>query len=163
MPGPSWIEAERARCRRPIKPEEVPGLEALGAELRRLRWTVARLSRPALAVRAQVSVRQIEQVEQAIRRTRRSTLDRIAAALVKVRPDMGEAAALADRLAALAGPGLAPESDHRERVEKRRKARWRRLERRVLYRHVLPVLVAQLDAELRAERRAERAAKRSRF
>jgi len=160
MPKPTWIEAERARCRRPITPDEVDGLEALGAALRRLRWTVGRLARPALAVRARVSVRQIEQIEQAIRRTRRSTLDRIAAALAKERADMGDAADLADRLASLAGPGLAPESRYRERVEKRRKARWRCMERHVLYRHFLPMWHAQLDAELRAERRAEREARR---
>jgi len=156
MPEKSWIEAERARCRRPITPDEVAGLEALGDELRRLRWTVARLARPALAVRAQLSVRQIEQIEQAIRRTRRSTLDRIAGALVDVRPDLGDAADLAEWLEALAGTALAPESKYRDRVEKRRKARWRRMERQVLYRHVLPMLHAQLDAELREERRAAR-------
>jgi hypothetical protein len=89
-------------------------------------------------------VRQIEQIERGIRRRRRSTLDRIAAALVKVRPGLGTASDLADRLASLAGPALAPESKYRERVEKRRKARWRRLERRVFYREVMPVLHAQL-------------------
>lgn len=149
----SWIEAERARCRRPIMADEVAGLEALGEELRRLRWKVARVARPRLAVRAQVSIRQIEQIEQAIRRTRRSTLERIAAALVEMKPELGDASALAERLAELAGPGLAPESAYRERVEKRRKARWAKRERHVLYRYILPRLHAQLDAELRAERR----------
>ena len=154
MSETSWIEAERARCRRPITADEVAGLEALGDELRRLRWKVARVARPALSVRAQVSVRQIEQIEQAIRRTRRSTLKRIAAALVEMKPELGEAAALAERLAELAGPGLAPESAYRDRVEKRRKARWAKRERHVLYRHSIPMLHAQLDAELREERRA---------
>jgi hypothetical protein len=122
----SWIEAERARCRRPITADEVAGLEALGDELRRLRWKVARVARPALAVRAQVSIRQIEQIEQAIRRTRRSTLERIAAALVEMKPELGEAADLVERLIELAGPGLAPESAYRERVERRRRRRWRK-------------------------------------
>jgi hypothetical protein len=123
----SWIEAERARSRRPITDDEVPGLEALGDELRRLRWTVARLHRPVLAIRAQISVRQIEQIERAIRRTRRSTLERIVAALVKVEPDLGEPAALVARLTELAGIGLAPESEYRERVERRRRRRWRKM------------------------------------
>jgi hypothetical protein len=61
---------------------------------------------------------------------------------------------MAERLAELAGPGLAPESAYRERVEKRRKARWAKRERHVLYRFLLPRIHAQLDAELREERRA---------
>lgn len=125
MAGMTWKDAERARCRRPIAPEEVAGLQALGDELRRLRWNVARLYRPRLAVRAEVSVRQLEQIEQAIRRTRRSTLARIAGALVGLRDDIGSPEELAERLAALAGPSLAPESKFPERVEKRRLARWR--------------------------------------
>ena len=122
----SWIEAERGRCRRPIATDEVPGLEALGGELRRLRWTVARLSRPALARRAEVSVRTLERIEQAIRRTRRSTLERIAAGLVEVCPRLGPSPALAAHLAELAGRGLAAESVYRERVEKRRRRRYAR-------------------------------------
>ena len=156
MTAVPWIEAERARCRRPITPEEVPGLEALGAELRRLRRTAARVARPRLAVHAQVSIRQIEQIERAIRRTRRSTLNRIAAALVELQPDLGHADDLAAHLASLAGTGLAPESRYAARVEKRRKARWKRVERHVLYRYLVPLWHAQLDAELREERRAAR-------
>jgi transcriptional regulator with XRE-family HTH domain len=152
-----WVEAERARCPRALsRPDEVAGLEALGDELRQLRWNVAGLARLALAVRAEISVRQIEQIERAIRRTRRSTLERIASALVNVKPDLGDPAALVSRLSSLAGSGLAPESEYRERVEKRRKARWKRMERRVLYRYIMPMLHAQLDAELREERRVAR-------
>lgn len=152
----AWIEAERARCRRPITPDEVPRLQALGDEIRRLRWRVAHVSRSKLALRAEVSIRQLEQIERAIRRTRRSTLGRIAGALVELRPDIGAADELVERLAALAGPALAPESDYRERVEKRRRSRWDRLHRRVKYRFILPMLFAQLDAELRAERMEEK-------
>jgi hypothetical protein len=160
MSASDWIETERTRSRRPITADEVPGLEALGDELRRLRWTVARLSRPALSVRAEVSVRQIEQIEQAIRRTRRSTLARIAAALVKVKPEMGDANAIVSSLVTLAGPVLAPESIHRDRVEKRRKARWAKRHRHVFYRFVAPMLHAQLDAVLGEERRVERGRER---
>jgi hypothetical protein len=129
MAGSTWMDAERARCRRPIASDEVVGLQALGDEIRRLRWNVARVHRPRLAVSAEVSVRQLEQIEQAIRRTRRSTLARIAGALVGLRADIGSAEELAERLAALAGPSLAPESEFQERVEKRRRARWRHRDR----------------------------------
>jgi hypothetical protein len=131
-------------------------MEALGNELRRLRREVAGLSRARLGVSAEMSSRQIEQIERAIRRTRRSTLERIVAALVKAKPDLGDPAALLERLLSLAGASLAPESQYRERVEKRRKARWKRMKRRVFYRYVLPRWHAQLDAELREERRASR-------
>jgi len=136
----SWIEAERARCRRPINADEVAGLEALGGELRRLRREVAGISRARLGVLAEVSSRQLEQIERGIRRTRRSTLERIAAALVKLKPDLGDAADLTERLAELAGPGLAPESIYRARVDKRRKARNAKLRRRVMYRYIIPML-----------------------
>lgn len=163
----AWIEAERARCRRPIASEEVAGLRALGDEIRRLRGQVARVARPRLAVRSEVSIRQLEQIEQAIRRTRRSTLARIAGALVELEPSIGTADELVARLVALAGPALAPESDYHERVEKRRRSRWARLRRRVDHRFILPMLFAQLDAELRAEwleaRREARRARAERF
>jgi hypothetical protein len=163
MVDSAWIRAERARCRRPIADEEVAQLQALGDEIRRLRWRVANVSRSRLAIRAEVSVRQLEQIEQAIRRTRRSTLTRIAGALVEIQPDIGAADELVEHLADLAGAALAPESDYRERVDKRRRARWARLHRRVKYRFILPMLFAQLDAELRAERKgAQQEARRSR-
>ena len=80
--------------------------------------------------------------------------------MVKTRPDLGDAATLTDQLCELAGAALAPESVYRDRVEKRRKARWAQRHRHVLHRVILPMLHAQLDAELRAERRAEREAQR---
>ncbi len=48
------IEAERARCRRPITADEVTGLKTLGDELRRLRSNVAP-SEPKSAVRPENS------------------------------------------------------------------------------------------------------------
>ena len=137
MSETSWIEAERARCRRPITPDEVAGLEALGHALRWYRWRVARLTRSDLAVRSELSVRQIEQIERGIRRTRRSTLERIAAVLAATVPELGEASDLADGLAELAGPALAPESIYRDRVEKRRKARNAKLRRSVSFRYTI--------------------------
>ena len=149
MAEQSWIDAERARCRRPITPSEVPGLELLGTELRRLRREVAGLSRVRLGVCAEMSGRQIEQIERGIRRTRRSTLKRIAAALVQVEPELGDVNALVEQLVELAGAGLAPESDYRYRVERRRERRWsRRHTRRIVYR--FPSFQEQLAAELAA-------------
>ena len=84
----SWIDTERAGSRRPITAAEVPYLERLGAELRRLRRVEAGLSRSQLAVCAKMSDRQIEGIEVGTRRTRRSTLERIAHALVEGRADI---------------------------------------------------------------------------
>ena len=81
-------------------------------------------------MRAEISVRHIEQIEDAIRRTRRSTLRRIVSALVEVKPELGDPAELLERLVVLAGPGLAPESEYRERVERRRKRRWAKVRNR---------------------------------
>ena len=96
-----------------------------------------------------MSGRQIEQIERGIRRTRRSTLKRIAAALVGVEPELGDVNALVEQLVELAGAGLAPESDYRYRVERRRERRWsRRHTRRIVYR--FPSFREQLAAELAA-------------
>jgi transcriptional regulator with XRE-family HTH domain len=120
-----WIAAERARCRRPITPGEVGNLEALGARLRELRER-AGLSRPALAEKAQLGKTQIELIERGGRRTRRSTLDRLAVALTIGNSNPDE---LANELASLAGPALATESDHADRVARRRDRRWRKRQR----------------------------------
>ena len=121
-----WRNAERARARRPISSHEVAGLEALGNELRLLRRDSACLSRSQLGVRAELSARQIEQIERGIRRTRRSTLERIVAGLLAEQTDHDTQIAVVDRLAELAGPALAPESQYRDRVERRRRRRWGR-------------------------------------
>jgi hypothetical protein len=46
------------------------------------------------------------------------------------------------------------DSSHLQPLQKRRKARWAKRERHILYRRILPRIHAQLDAELREERRA---------
>ena len=51
----------------------------------------------------------LEKIEQGVRRTRRSTLERIAGALVKARPELGNADELLERLVVAAGPALARE------------------------------------------------------
>jgi hypothetical protein len=106
-----------------------------------------------LAAESQTSIRQIER---AIRRTRRNTLDRIVdrvAALVTAKPCLGDPATLIDRLSSLAGSGLVPESEYRGRIEKRRKARHAELQRRFVYSYIVPLLDAELAAERRALRR----------
>ncbi len=80
------------------------------------------MSQATLAERAELARTTVERIEVGTRRTRRSTLERIARALGS--PDACE------ELAALAGPALAPESSHPDRIERRRSRRTRREERR---------------------------------
>jgi transcriptional regulator with XRE-family HTH domain len=108
---------ERAECRRPIADTEVPFLEALGRRLVELR-RAAGFTRWDLAQRSKVSESTVARIERGTRRTRRSTLERIAGAL-GMPERCGE-------FAALAGPALAPESVYADRVTRRRERRWRR-------------------------------------
>jgi hypothetical protein len=62
-------------------------------------------------------------IELGTRRTRRSTLRRIAEALVQATPGGSCAATIADALMQAAGTALAPESGFRDRVDRRRKRR----------------------------------------
>lgn len=121
------LDTTRAACRRPILAGEIPSLEALGRRLRELRRRTG-LSQAALARAAQLNGATISRVEAGTRRTRRSTLERIASALVAELPDLGDADRLTDDLAALAGPALAPESAYADRVARRRKRRHRKRE-----------------------------------
>jgi transcriptional regulator with XRE-family HTH domain len=102
------LPGQRARDapRRPIEAAEIPHLEALGARLAAVRRDRG-LAQDTLAEAAELSTSGIRRIEAGTRRTRRSTLDRIAAALGD--PDLG------DELAGLAGPALAPESLYGER------------------------------------------------
>ncbi len=105
--------------RRPIEAHEVVYLHACGARLAELRRD-AGLSQRKLATAAELAPSTVERVEAGTRRTRRSTLDRIAGAL-----NRPEAAA---ELADLAGPALAPESPYAERIARRRERRKRSAE-----------------------------------
>ena len=120
-----------ANIRRPLRPEELPHLRALGAELRRSR-VLAGVSTPLSAV-GYITVRQVERIEQGARRTRRSTLDWLVAVLLLPCPDLGGRDELVDRLVALAGPALAAESPYADKSAERQ-GKWRRLEeRRAMY------------------------------
>lgn len=116
-----------SECRRPIEDAEVDYLLELGENVRFLRED-AGLSRRELAWQAFVHPSTIERIEYGTRRTRRSTLERIAAALVEALGlDDGEAVGLVEYLVELAGPALAPESDHADRIVRRRTKRWNRI------------------------------------
>jgi transcriptional regulator with XRE-family HTH domain len=118
----SGRQRERDGCRRRIEPAEVPLLHTLGTELRSLRRT-AGLTQRELAEGACLTRSHVERIEAGVRRTRRSTLERMAATLTVAEPDPEH---LADALAELAGPALAPESEYAERVARRRERRERR-------------------------------------
>jgi transcriptional regulator with XRE-family HTH domain len=121
-------KAARQRCRRPIEDNEVPYLEAMGHRLRQLRQA-AGMTLEGLARASSSNVRTIQRVEIGVRRTRRSTLSRWLEILTTRAPVIGDVDDLLDELCALAGPGLAPESEYRDRIERRRKRRIRKLER----------------------------------
>lgn len=125
-----------ANIRRPLRSEEEPHLRALGAELRRLRKQAGVSARTLSAV-AYITARQVERIEQGARRTRRSTLDRLVAALLSACPDLGGRDELVERLCALAGPALAAESPYADKSAARRRGKRERLEaRREMYRYL---------------------------
>jgi transcriptional regulator with XRE-family HTH domain len=97
----------RAGSRHPIQLHEIAHLEALGNRLATVRHDRG-FTQAGLAQKAELSTSAIGRIESGTRRTRRSTLERIAIALGS--PN------LADELARLAGPALAPESPHAERI-----------------------------------------------
>jgi len=109
---------------RPVEPWERPYLQALGAELRRLRHR-AGLSQRALERRAGYGVGLVCGIEAGSRRTRASTIR----ALVEMLHQAGLAGnvdATVARLVELAGPCLAAESRHpRPRAPREAVQRWR--------------------------------------
>lgn len=111
--------------RRLLTDEEIPYLDALGAELRTVREAL-RLSRPELSRRTGllVSRHTIERIETGIRRTRASTLYLIAQALVDAAEDPPMTAEeLVEHFLSLGSIAVAPESQHYERVARRRQRR----------------------------------------
>lgn len=130
---------------RPVEECETPHLLALGTALRSLRWH-AGLSQAAVADLTGMNLRSISRIEAGQRRTRRSTLARILAALLNEDPNLGDIDHLLDGLIRRAGPALAEESPHRERIEARRARRERRKEREWL---------RQMDVEDEAQRLAQ--------
>jgi transcriptional regulator with XRE-family HTH domain len=117
-------------CRRPLEAWELPLLAALGERLRELReW--AGLSQRLLGEAAELSADQVSRIERGRRRTRRSTLARLAGALAAHGRDGDQVLA---ELLELVGSALAAESAFAGRVERRRVARFDRRRRQEAWR-----------------------------
>ncbi len=121
----SHREQLRREARRPIKSCEVPDLERLGRLLRGLR-KAAGMTQRDLARSAELSSWMLRQIELGTRRTRRSTLRRIAHAIVGAHPNASTEDELTEQLAGAAGAALAPESGYRARIDRRRERRAKR-------------------------------------
>jgi hypothetical protein len=113
---------------RPITDDEKPYLQALGEELKALRW-LAGLTWNQLAYSSLLSHSHICCLAYGLRRTRKSTLARIVDALVAANADLGPADHLLDHLCDVAGPALAPESDYSSHVARTLRRRAKRRER----------------------------------
>lgn len=117
------IERDRRGSVSPLTPEEYAGAEALGGYIRELRFAGG-LSVPRAARASDMSENGWWRIENATRRTRHSTVERIAKGLGAVLGiDPNEVYA---ELVKRADNALAPESEYRERVERRRAERIRR-------------------------------------
>ncbi len=121
---PPHRERLRREARRPIESSEVPHLERLGGLLKGLR-KAAGMTQRDLARNAELSSWMLGQIERGTRRTRRSTLGRIARAIVGAHPNASTEGELTEQLVEAAGEALAPESSYRDRVDRRRKKRAR--------------------------------------
>lgn len=114
-------------CRRPIEVHERPFLIRLGQRLKALREEGNAPSSLALVGSlSEMQWRHLWRLERGYRRTRPSTLERIARALCTANPDLGDPVSLAEELVGLAGPALAPESEYKDRIDRRRRRRWRK-------------------------------------
>ncbi len=108
--------------RRPLRAHERAHLERLGRLLSTTRRAVG-LTQESLALTAGLSRTHVDRLEHGTRRTRRSTLTRIAAVFVHEVPRLGPVDRLVDDLVSTAGPALAEESVYAERVTRRRRLR----------------------------------------
>jgi len=111
--------------RRPIEPVEVPHFQRLGETLRRERERVG-LSIAECARRACISGPYLSRLERGHRRTRRTTIERIATAFWMADLYGTQRPVILAKLLEAAGIALAPESCFQERVEQRRGRRVRR-------------------------------------
>jgi transcriptional regulator with XRE-family HTH domain len=108
---------------RPVQPHERETLEELGALLAYARQE-AGLTQRQLALASGFTLRHLQYLEVGERRTRLSTLGRMAGVLA-TQFEMGESELL-DAFVEAAGDSLAPESDYADKVEARRQRRARR-------------------------------------
>jgi len=121
----STRERVRRESRRPIEEWEVPHLERLGRLLRHHR-KASSLTQAQLGSAAELSLQMISLIELGNRRTRRSTLRRVARAMADAHPNGPIEDELTEELVEAAGEALAPESGYRARVDRRRDRRARR-------------------------------------
>ena len=82
---------------------------------------------------------------------------------VQAQPELGPVNALTDRLGALAGPALAPESRYAKRVTQPRRRRYAKANRQLVYRWLIPMLELELLDASRERRNPGRRASRARF
>ncbi len=125
---PSIVDPAAYSCRRPIESSELRDLRALGCEVRALRFVNGRLvvRSSELGLLAQIPRRTLWRIETGIRRTRRSTLQRLAKAAARLNPAAGTHDEIFARLIEAAGNALAPPSKYQYRVDRRRMRRFRR-------------------------------------
>ena len=116
-----WRSSERLKSRRPIADDEVQLLEELGRAIGQARGS-AGLSRRALAESALMHPTSIARIEYGTRRTRSSTLKRIARALAAECDDL-DADALFKRWVRLGSRAIALESEYADRLDLRRQRR----------------------------------------
>lgn len=114
--------------RRPLRAYERLHLGRLGRLIATTRRAVG-MTQVELALAAGMSRVHLARYETGRRRPRRSTLTRIAAALVFEAPTLGSVERLVDDFVEEAGPALAEESAHPERVARRRAKRVERADR----------------------------------
>ncbi len=151
MGGMDWRSAERLRSRRPIADGEVQLLEELGRAIGQARVS-AGLSRRALAEMTLMHPTSIARIEYGTRRTRASTLKRIAGALAAELDDL-DAEALVKTWVRLGGRAIAPESDYADRLELRRQSRVsRKRSRESRVQELLAYRNRRVLAELRRQR-----------
>lgn len=109
---------------RPIAdPDELQAVAELGTLLAHVR-RAAGVTQRQLALATGLTTRHVQYLEAGERRTCESTLSRVADFLARFLPDEPEE--LLELLVEVAGPGLAPESDHVENKDARRMSRQRR-------------------------------------
>lgn len=111
-----------ADTRRPILGREQAHLERLGRMLRTTRRALG-MTQEQVALGAGMHRVHLDRLESGKRRTRRSTLTRIAAVFVVQEPRLGPVGRLVADLVAEVGPALAEESAYAERVARRRALR----------------------------------------
>lgn len=114
--------------RRPLRAYERVHLQRLGRLIANTRRAVG-ITQDELALAAGLSRVQVARIETGTRRTRRSTLTRIAAALAFEAPTLGAVERLVDDFVEEVGPALAEESAYAERVGRRRAKRVEKADR----------------------------------